>query len=65
MLRWRRDRGLCPPEQVVNANDDFVDLSPVSEVPAEQTRANWSATLSGQEVPLIGEDSRYGDEEVC
>ena len=29
-------------EQIANACDDFVDLSPVSEFPAEMTRANWA-----------------------
>jgi hypothetical protein len=57
-LRWR-GRPDCF-EQVGNAKDSFVDLTPVSEAPAEQTRSNWSALLPGQDIPLIGEDSRYG-----
>lgn len=60
-LRWR-GRWVTDEEQVANARDDFPNLAPVSEAPAVQTRANWSAVLSGQEVPLIGE-VRYGNEE--
>ena len=65
-LRWR-GRGLTEEEQVANACDDFVDLSPVSEAPAEATRSNWSALLSGQEVPLIGEfrNGRQDEPEEC
>lgn len=53
------------PEQVANACDDFVDLTPVSEAPAEQTRSNWSALLSGQTIPLIGERDGYIEEDEC
>jgi hypothetical protein len=65
MFRWR-GRGE-PQEQVANACDWFVDLTPVSETPATQTRSNWSALLPGQTVPLIWEDPRgYGEEdEFC
>ncbi len=59
MIRWR-GRDLKPKERVANARDDFVNLTPVSEIPALTTRANWAATLPGQTVPLIWEDSRYG-----
>lgn len=58
MIRWR-GRGE-PQEQIANARDDFADLTPVSEAPAEQTRANWSAVLPNQDVPLIWEGSRRG-----
>jgi hypothetical protein len=59
-IRWRGWGGEC--EQVGNAREDFVDLTPVSEAPAEQTRTNWAALLPGSSsVPLIWEDSyRYG-----
>lgn len=50
-------------EQVANACDSFVDLTPASGAPAAQTRSNWSALLSGQDIPLIGEDRRYGRED--
>lgn len=63
-LRWRgRDYGRR--EQVANACDSFVDLTPASQVPAETVKTNWAALLPGQEIPLIGE-IRYGDrEEDC
>lgn len=54
MLRWRGRDGRYH-EQVANACDDFVDLTPVSEAPAEQVRENWSALIPGQAVPMIGE----------
>lgn len=65
-LRWR-GRDHRKKEQVANACDDFVDLSPASAEPATQTRSNWSALLPGQDVPLIGEDRRYGyrEEDDC
>lgn len=62
-MRIRRPRKPDCPEQVFNAPDSFVDLTPVSEAPAEQTRANWSAFLPDQDVPLIWEDSRYGHQQ--
>lgn len=46
-------------ELIANAFDDAFDLSPVSQAPAIQTRANWAALLPGQEIPLIGEPT-YG-----
>lgn len=61
VIHWR-GRPDCF-KQVGNARESFVDLTPVSELPAEQTRANWSAVLSDQDVPLIGEDGRYGWQE--
>lgn len=54
MIRWR-GRDATYKEQVANACDDFVDLTPVSESAAEQTRENWSALIPGQAVPMIGE----------
>ena len=65
-LRWR-GRDYTKKEQVANACDDFVDLTPVSEAPAAAVADAWSALRTGQEVPLIGED-RYGgfdEEEEC
>jgi hypothetical protein len=54
MIRRRRGRRREP--QVFNARDGFADLTPVSEAPAEQTRANWAATLPDtDDVPLIWE----------
>jgi len=61
--RWR-GRGLCPPDQVANAKDSTVDLTPASEAPAEQTRANWDAVLPGKPIPLIWERV-YDDAEPC
>lgn len=63
-LRWR-GRDYTKKEQVANACDDFVDLTPASEAPPTQTRTNWSALLSGQEIPLIGEHRYGGEEEFC
>ena len=59
-LRWR-GRDLAPKDQVANALDSTVDLTPVSDAPAEAVQAAWAPLLSGQEIPLIGE-IRYGDE---
>jgi hypothetical protein len=58
MLRWRGREGRYR-EQVANACDDFVDLTPASEAPAQQVEDNWSALKAGQDIPLIGERS-YG-----
>lgn len=55
MIRWR-GRDLREKEQVANAWDSFVDLTPVSEIPAEQVRTNFDPLRAGQEIPLIGED---------
>lgn len=60
MIRWR-GRDLTYKEQVANACDDFVDLTPASAVPAQQVQDAWSALRTGQEIPLIGE-IRYGDD---
>lgn len=62
--RWRGRDLNCPPDQVANAKDSTVDLTPVSEAPAVQTRANWDALLPGKEVPLIWERV-YDDAEPC
>lgn len=32
-------------EQVANAHEAFVDLTPVSQAAADQTRTDWAATL--------------------
>lgn len=64
---WRRllkRRRECPPDQVANAPDAFVDLTPVSDAPAEAVEAAWAPLLSGQEVPLIWERV-YDDAEPC
>jgi hypothetical protein len=64
MIRWR-GRDYSKHEQVANACDDFVDLTPASEIPAQLTRAKWDAWRPGQEIPLIGE-IRYAErEEEC
>lgn len=66
-LRWR-GRDAKPKEQVANACDSFVDLTPASPAPAEQVLNDWSALLSGQEIPLTREDGRYGyreEDEPC
>ncbi len=61
VLRWR-GRVPTTEQQVVNARDSFVDLTPASPTPALVTHTNWSALLPGQTVPLIWED-RHGTEE--
>jgi hypothetical protein len=53
-MRWR-GRDLAYKEQVANACDDFVDLTPATQEPAIETRENWSALIPGQAVPMIGE----------
>lgn len=42
-------------EQVFNADNPTVDLTPVSDAPAEAVKAGWLPVLSGQEIPLIWE----------
>lgn len=54
MLRWR-GRDTAYKEQVANACDSFVDLTPTSAAPAAAVVNNWSALLSGQPIPLIWE----------
>lgn len=60
-LRWR-GRDHRPKEQVANAWDSFVDLAPASEAPAVAVKAAWGALLTGQEIPLIGENYGYEPE---
>ena len=58
--RWReRDYYQCL-DQVANARDSKVDLTPASEARAMAVRAAWLPLLSGQVIPLIGE-RRYDD----
>jgi hypothetical protein len=56
MLRWR-GRDSRPREQVANAWDSAVDLTPASEAAAAAAKSAWAALLPGQTIPLIGEDS--------
>lgn len=62
--RWRGRDFRCPPDQIANAKDASFDLTPVSEAPAVQTRANWDALRPGQEIPLIWERV-YDDVQPC
>lgn len=63
--RWR-GRDLTYKEQVANACDSFVDLTPASETPAATVAANWLPLRQGQTIPLIWErttpDGRPEDE---
>lgn len=61
-IRWTGPQPSADGEQVANARDDFVDLTPVSQARAEATSTNWSALLPGQEIPLIWERN-HGREE--
>lgn len=54
MQVWRGRDGLYH-EQVANACDSFVDLTPASQVPAAAVTAAWAALLPGQDIPLIWE----------
>lgn len=45
-------------EQVVNAHEDFVDLTPVSQAPYEQLKTNWAALL-----PSTDEEDLSGDQD--
>jgi hypothetical protein len=48
-------------EQVANAFDDFVDLTPVSDARAVATRVKWAALLPGtDDAPLIWERNPRG-----
>ena len=65
MVVWR-GRPVTVEAQVANACDATVDLTPATPAPAENVVARWSAVLSGQEIPKIGE--RYGypeEQEPC
>lgn len=64
MIRWR-GRSAKKPCNVANACQDFVDLTPASEIPAQQTKQNWSALLPGQEVPLIWEATHGYEQDDC
>ena len=50
-----RRSSLCPPDQVANAKDSTVNLTPVSDVPADAVKAAWGPWVPGQAVPLIWE----------
>lgn len=54
--RWRGRSGRYE-EQVANACDSFVDLTPASQAPAAAVSSAWSALQSGQSVPLIWEET--------
>jgi len=66
MLKRWRGRDLTYKEQVANACDSFVDLTPVSEAPAAAVLADWLPLKQGQAIPLIWErttpDGRPEDE---
>jgi hypothetical protein len=60
----RRDGRPVHEEQVANAKDSFVDLSPVDPGQREvHAVAPYQALLPGQEIPLIGERVDGYDEE--
>jgi len=62
-MRWRGRRETFD-EQVANALDSTVDLTPASTAPGDAVKANWSALLRGQTIPLIGEVRRdYREQE--
>lgn len=42
---WKGPKPSGDGEQIANAFEDFTDLTPVTQEPAEQTRANWAALL--------------------
>lgn len=52
--RWR-EKDLTCLDQVANAIDSKVDLTPVSDAPAQAVRDAWLPWLEGQAVPLIWE----------
>jgi hypothetical protein len=63
--RWRgRDPLVCL-DQVGNANDDVLDLTPVSDAPAQHVRDGWEPWFSGQAVPLIWERVEPDEVEPC
>lgn len=47
----------------VNADDTWASpfLQPVSNAPADAVRAAWAPVLSGQAIPMIGEEVGYGE----
>lgn len=63
MLRgWRGRDPLTCLDQVANAPDSSVDLTPASDARADATKAGWLPLKGGQDVPLIWE--RYQPEEI-
>lgn len=54
---------LCPPDQVANAPDALVDLTPPDPAPAQTVKAAWAPWLPGQAVPLLWEE--VYDDEPC
>lgn len=52
--RWR-EKDLSCLDQVANAKDSQVDLTPVSEAPADAVKTAWAPWLTGQAVPMIFE----------
>lgn len=53
---WRgRDWSATPCEQVANAPDTSLNLTPVSQARADATRAGWAPLQYGQTVPRLGE----------
>jgi hypothetical protein len=63
VIVWR-GRGLECREQVANADDSFVDLTPASDTPAALVKAAWLPLQEGQDIPLVGERV-YPDDEPC
>lgn len=59
--RWR----LYPPDQVANAFDSTVNLTP-AVAPGEATRADWAPLMRHQPVAMLGErvvsDGPFWDE---
>lgn len=60
-----RLRQRCPAEQVANAPDDSVDLTPASEAPLASLRAKFAPLVSGQAVPLLWERVPPEDPDDC
>ena len=52
--RWR-GRDTAYKEQVANACDSFVDLTPASLAPAATVLSKWLPLQAGQPIPLIWE----------
>lgn len=50
---WRKRRGCV--DQVANAPDASVDLTPASEAPAVAVRDGWGPLRPGQAIPLLWE----------
>lgn len=60
---WRGRDLTCPVDQVANAPDATVNLTPVSQGPAQSVLTGWETLQKGQTVPLIGEET--GCAEPC